>query len=214
MITVLYFARLRETLGTGSERIALPGAVRDVEGLRAWLVARGGEWEQTLAPSRPVRARHHHQHDLIGGSQLAYAVDHQGIEDAPARLRLVDDLSNRLLGHARIMLERHLGDRAALVRIAHQPDEARHRADPRIAPAQRGNLGTHIEISGLNAYRHRSATSFTPRSNISTIASVALRVTGGHIPEQVRGPCSAPRRASSLVQSSAMMLPFPVRGGC
>ena len=56
MITVLYFARLRETLGTGSERIALPGAVRDVEGLRALLVARGGEWEQALAPSRPVRA--------------------------------------------------------------------------------------------------------------------------------------------------------------
>ena len=56
MITVLYFARLRESLGTGSERIALPGAVRNVEGLRALLVARGGGWEQALAPSRPVRA--------------------------------------------------------------------------------------------------------------------------------------------------------------
>lgn len=56
MVTVLYFARLRETLGTSSERIALPAAVRDVEGVRALLVARGGEWEQELAPSRPVRA--------------------------------------------------------------------------------------------------------------------------------------------------------------
>ena len=56
MITVLYFARLRETLGRSSERIALPAAVRDVEGVRALLVARGGEWEQELAPSRPVRA--------------------------------------------------------------------------------------------------------------------------------------------------------------
>jgi len=56
MITVLYFARLRETLGRSSETIALPAAVRDVEGLRALLVARGGEWEQELAPSRPVRA--------------------------------------------------------------------------------------------------------------------------------------------------------------
>jgi molybdopterin synthase sulfur carrier subunit len=56
MITVLYFARLRETLGKSSERIALPPAVRDVEGVRALLVARGGEWEQELAPSRPVRA--------------------------------------------------------------------------------------------------------------------------------------------------------------
>jgi molybdopterin synthase sulfur carrier subunit len=56
MITVLYFARLRETLGTGSERIALPAAVRDVEGVRALLIARGGEWEQELAPNRAVRA--------------------------------------------------------------------------------------------------------------------------------------------------------------
>jgi len=56
MITVLYFARLREALGTGSERIALPGNVRDLEGLRALLVARGGAWEEELAPGRPVRA--------------------------------------------------------------------------------------------------------------------------------------------------------------
>ena len=56
MITVLYFARLREALGTSSERVALPATVRDVEGLRTLLVARGGEWEAELAPGRPVRA--------------------------------------------------------------------------------------------------------------------------------------------------------------
>lgn len=56
MVTVLYFARLREALGKSSERIALPAAVRDVEGLRTLLVARGGEWEQELAASRPLRA--------------------------------------------------------------------------------------------------------------------------------------------------------------
>ena len=56
MITVLYFARLREALGQSSERIALPSAVRDLEGLRAVLIARGGAWEQELARSRPVRA--------------------------------------------------------------------------------------------------------------------------------------------------------------
>jgi molybdopterin synthase sulfur carrier subunit len=56
MVTVLYFARLREALGRSSEQIALPAAVRDVEGLRALLVARGGEWEQELAPGKPVRA--------------------------------------------------------------------------------------------------------------------------------------------------------------
>jgi molybdopterin synthase sulfur carrier subunit len=56
MITVLYFARLRETLGTGSEQVALPDGVRDLEGVRALLVARGGAWEQELAPGKPVRA--------------------------------------------------------------------------------------------------------------------------------------------------------------
>ena len=56
MVTVLYFARLREALGKGSEKIALPANVRDLGGLRALLVARGGAWEQELAPSKPVRA--------------------------------------------------------------------------------------------------------------------------------------------------------------
>ena len=56
MVTVLYFARLREALGTASEQIALPATVRDLEGLRALLVARGGSWERELSPHRPVRA--------------------------------------------------------------------------------------------------------------------------------------------------------------
>jgi molybdopterin synthase sulfur carrier subunit len=56
MVTVLYFARLREALGTASEQIALPTTVRDLEGLRALLVARGGSWAQELAPGKPVRA--------------------------------------------------------------------------------------------------------------------------------------------------------------
>jgi molybdopterin synthase sulfur carrier subunit len=56
MITILYFARLRETLGTGSEQMALPATVKSLDGLRALLVARGGAWEEELAPGRPVRA--------------------------------------------------------------------------------------------------------------------------------------------------------------
>ena len=56
MITVLYFARLREALGTGSEQITLPGNVRDLEGLRALLIARGGAWEDELAPGKSLRA--------------------------------------------------------------------------------------------------------------------------------------------------------------
>jgi molybdopterin synthase sulfur carrier subunit len=56
MVTVLYFARLREALGVGEERLELPQAVCDVEGLRALLIARGGVWARELAPGRPVRA--------------------------------------------------------------------------------------------------------------------------------------------------------------
>ena len=56
MVTVLYFARLREALGTASEQIVLPATVRDLEGLRALLVGRGGAWERELAPGKPVRA--------------------------------------------------------------------------------------------------------------------------------------------------------------
>jgi molybdopterin synthase sulfur carrier subunit len=56
MVTILYFARLREALGTASESMELPVTVRDLAGLRALLVARGGPWAQELAPGRQVRA--------------------------------------------------------------------------------------------------------------------------------------------------------------
>jgi sulfur-carrier protein len=56
MITVLYFARLREALGHSSEQIALPATVRDLEGLRTLLVARGGAWKDELARDKRVRA--------------------------------------------------------------------------------------------------------------------------------------------------------------
>jgi molybdopterin synthase sulfur carrier subunit len=56
MITVLYFARLREALGTGSEQIALPQGVHDLDGLRAMLVARGGAWATELAGNNSLRA--------------------------------------------------------------------------------------------------------------------------------------------------------------
>ena len=55
MITVLYFARLREALGTGSEQIVLPQTVRNLDDLRALLIARGGAWAQELAANMAVR---------------------------------------------------------------------------------------------------------------------------------------------------------------
>jgi molybdopterin synthase sulfur carrier subunit len=56
MVTILYFARLREALGTGSEELALPGGVKNLAGLRATLISRGGAWAAELADTRPVRA--------------------------------------------------------------------------------------------------------------------------------------------------------------
>lgn len=44
MLTVLYFARLRETLGVEREQLALPDGVHDIGELTAWLRQRGAEW--------------------------------------------------------------------------------------------------------------------------------------------------------------------------
>lgn len=55
MITLLYFARLRETFGLSSEQAELPAHVKDVHSLTEWLRQRGGVWQEELAPARPVR---------------------------------------------------------------------------------------------------------------------------------------------------------------
>lgn len=44
MVTVLYFAGLRENLGVDRESLVLPEGVADLGALRRWLAARGGEW--------------------------------------------------------------------------------------------------------------------------------------------------------------------------
>jgi molybdopterin synthase sulfur carrier subunit len=56
LIRILYFASLRERLGCGEERIALPAGVADLGALQAWLAARGGVWAETLSGQRPLLA--------------------------------------------------------------------------------------------------------------------------------------------------------------
>ena len=56
MITLLYFARLRETLGVAAENLPLPEGTHTVEGVRALLAARGGAWGVELAAGRAFRA--------------------------------------------------------------------------------------------------------------------------------------------------------------
>ena len=55
MVKLLYFARLREDLGTGAEEMALPPGVTTVAGLRAHLMARGGAWASVLANGKALR---------------------------------------------------------------------------------------------------------------------------------------------------------------
>jgi molybdopterin synthase sulfur carrier subunit len=55
MVTILYFARLREALGKASEQLALSPGVGDVGSLREALLSRGGPWAQELAQSKNVR---------------------------------------------------------------------------------------------------------------------------------------------------------------
>jgi molybdopterin synthase sulfur carrier subunit len=54
-VSVLYFARLKEAFGRGSERLQLPASLGTVAALREHLRARGGAWETELAPGKAVR---------------------------------------------------------------------------------------------------------------------------------------------------------------
>lgn len=56
MITILYFARLRESLGKSSEQLELPAGIRDISALRQWLAQRGGAWADELGAGKNVRA--------------------------------------------------------------------------------------------------------------------------------------------------------------
>lgn len=56
MITLLYFARLREALGTGREQIDLPAGASTLGALRAQLSQRGEAWSREMAAGRNLRA--------------------------------------------------------------------------------------------------------------------------------------------------------------
>ena len=55
-VNVLFFAGLREQLGTAAEEIELPAGVATVAALRGHLARRGGAWEGALAEKKNVRA--------------------------------------------------------------------------------------------------------------------------------------------------------------
>jgi molybdopterin synthase sulfur carrier subunit len=60
VIKVVYFARLREDLGSAGESLALPEGVATVGALRTHLADRGGPWATALAANRAVRVAVNH----------------------------------------------------------------------------------------------------------------------------------------------------------
>ena len=54
-VKILYFAGLREQLGSGGEQLQLPPGVGTVAALRAHLMARGGAWQTALGEKRALR---------------------------------------------------------------------------------------------------------------------------------------------------------------
>ena len=54
-VKVLFFAGLREQLGTSGEELELPSSVATVAGLRKHLESRGGAWQTVFADKRLVR---------------------------------------------------------------------------------------------------------------------------------------------------------------
>ena len=56
MITLLYFARLREALGIGREELALPSGITTLGALRTHLAQRGEAWSKEMAVGRNLRA--------------------------------------------------------------------------------------------------------------------------------------------------------------
>jgi len=55
-VRVLYFASIREKVGSGAEEVELPAGVATVEGLRGHLRERGGAWADALAEGKLLRA--------------------------------------------------------------------------------------------------------------------------------------------------------------
>jgi hypothetical protein len=83
-------------------------------------------------------------------------MDDEAIEKRPALAGFSFDSRELLLGHARVMFERHRGDFTAAGVVPDQPYERCNRADIGAAFPHCGDFGADIEILVLDAY-HRSS---------------------------------------------------------
>ncbi|MBL4794623.1 MAG: molybdopterin converting factor subunit 1 [Pseudomonadales bacterium] len=71
MITVLYFARIREAVDLGEEQLVLDSSCSSVKLLKKTLAARGGAWEVTLSENQSV---------LVAVNQEMVGVDHKVVD--------------------------------------------------------------------------------------------------------------------------------------
>ena len=102
-----------------------------------------------------MAARHRNQHDGIARQQPADPMDQRDVEQGPARLRVLDQRGQRLLGHARIVFQRHRGNIAAIVHVTCQADEAGDGADVGAAMSQGVDFHPQLEGFALHHYLHR-----------------------------------------------------------
>jgi molybdopterin synthase sulfur carrier subunit len=61
-LKLVYFAWVRERIGRAEEEIVLPGGVRTVNDLLAWLKGRGEEYEAALEHEEIIRVAIDHEH--------------------------------------------------------------------------------------------------------------------------------------------------------
>ncbi|HZO04154.1 MAG TPA: molybdopterin converting factor subunit 1 [Burkholderiales bacterium] len=59
-VKVLFFASLRERLGTPLEEVEIPDSASTVAGLRLHLMRRGGAWQDVLGDMKVVRVAVNH----------------------------------------------------------------------------------------------------------------------------------------------------------
>ena len=59
-IKVLFFANLREKVGTAAEMVDIPDSASTVAGLRLYLMKRGGAWHEVLSDMKVVRVAVNH----------------------------------------------------------------------------------------------------------------------------------------------------------
>jgi molybdopterin synthase sulfur carrier subunit len=75
-VKVLYFAWLRQTIGIDEEDVDPPASVTDVDGLIAWLKARGGSYAKALEDPSMVRVAVNQEyvkgdHSIAAGDEVA-----------------------------------------------------------------------------------------------------------------------------------------------